>query len=122
MKQGLIFGLSILIFFYCTAIQKATPGRNKLEIVSVDSTDDFYVFSVIRSIDTIIVVGEKRNVSICRPFKKFIKEDSIHESAKLKSGLKYVWIGFNELTINNIKVKKKGELTKIVTNCMAFDD
>lgn len=54
--------------------------------------------------------------------RNILKEDSIHESAKLKSGLTYVWIGFNELTINNIKVKKKGELAKIVTNCMTFDD
>jgi len=109
-----------IAFLCCATNRKAFSEQGRLEIVAVDSTNDFYVFKTRRSSDTVIVVAEKGNISMCRPFKRFIIEDSVHETAKLKSGSAYVWIGFNEFTINDIKVKKKGELAKTVTNCMSF--
>lgn len=90
--------------------------------MKVDSTRDFYVFTVSKFSDGAKVIAEKTDVTLCKPFKKFIIVDSIQEVSKLKSGSKYVLIGFNEFTIDSIKIKNKGELAKVVRNCMSFTD
>lgn len=111
-----------IIFLSCSVGQKTFSGKSRLKIIAIDSTNDFYVFNTMKSVDTIIVVAEKGNMSMCRPFKEYIFEDSVHETAKLKSGTYYVWIGANEFTIDSIKLKKKGELAKIIWNCNCFTD
>ncbi|MCD1117461.1 hypothetical protein [Chryseobacterium turcicum] len=88
---------------------------NKLKILSIDSTNDYYVFNVRND----IILAEKRKVTSCNFFKNIIK-DSIIETSRLKSGKKHVIIGFNELTINNVKIKKKGKLAKVINGCGAF--
>lgn len=117
-----IWCLSV-IFLSCSVSQKPfSEKKNRLKIIEIDSTNDFYVFNAMKSNDTITVVAEKGIMSMCRPFKDYIIEDSIHETAKLKSGPYYVWIGANEFTINSIKIKKKGELANIIWNCSCFAD
>lgn len=120
MKKILAIGCLSIALFCCATNRKGFSGQNRLEIVAVDSTNDFYVFDTRKASDTVIVIAEKGNVVMCRPFKRFIIVDSVHETARLKSGSAYVWIGTNEFIIGNTKVKKKGELAQIVTNCMAF--
>jgi hypothetical protein len=113
----LFLGLSILS---CSTGKNNFYSKRKVEIIKIDSTRDFYVFTVGKVYDGMKVIAEKGDVSSCQPFKKFIIIDSIQEVSKLKSGSKYVLIGFNELTIGSIKIKNKGELAKIVRNCMSF--
>ena len=67
-----------------------------------------------------IIIAEKDKIKSCKPFKKYIIADSIKEEVRIKSGSKYVMIGFNEFTINKIKIKEKGELTKVINNCNSF--
>ncbi|WP_131797536.1 hypothetical protein [Chryseobacterium cucumeris] len=112
--------LTIFLFtvgiYSCTSVSKKTTiESNKIKILSIDSTSDYYVFTVRDD----IILAEKNKVTSCNFFKNIIK-DSIIETSKIKSGTKYVIIGFNELTINNIKIKKKGELVKAVNSCGAF--
>lgn len=107
MKETIVVCCLAIAFLCCAANRKNISKQGRLEIVAVDSTIDFYVFSAKRSSDTGIVVAEKGNISMCKPFKRFIIEDSVHETARLKSGSSYVWIGFNEFTIGNVKVKKR---------------
>lgn len=110
-----IFLFTVLIYSCTGVVKKTTAEPNTIKISSIDSTNDYYVFNVRND----IILAEKRKVTSCNSFKNIIK-DSIIETSRIKSGTKYIIIGFNELTINNIKIKKKGKLAKVVNSCEAF--
>lgn len=94
-----------------------------MEILKVDSTIEHYVFTI-KSKDNpqIIVIAEKRKVKGCKPFKRFIIKDSIEEVASVKAFNSYDMVGFNGYSIDGVKMKNRGELTKIISSCAAFTD
>lgn len=115
--------LSSCAFISCASNKKTSIYNiEKLKIYSIDSTADFYVFGVQNNLKKQIIIAEKNKIKLCKPFKKYIISDSIKEETRIKSGSKYVMIGFNEFTINKIKIKEKGELTKVINNCNSFSN
>jgi hypothetical protein len=69
-----------------------------------------------------IVIAEKEKVNSCKPFKKFILADSVHETSMIISGSGYDFVGMYLSYIDNIQIRKKGELVKIIWNCQSFTE
>lgn len=117
-----LFFLTLLItIIACATIKQNVQLVKKLEIIRVDSTNDHFIFKTKNESDyEIIVLAEKDKVNDCQPFKKFIIEDSIHQTSTLKAGAREYLVGFYLSTINGIKIRNSGELVKIIWNCDCF--
>ncbi len=114
----LLFAMSCSIHTY-----KPKQSANKLIITQVDSVKNLYVFNCKNLTNSLfIIIAEKQQLANCKPFKKFILLDSVKETTMIKTGSRPDIIGFDELTIDGVKVKKAGELTKIINNCEALVD
>lgn len=96
--------------------------KEKVEIIKVDTTGDYYVFSTSDTAKYSIVIAERDKLNGCKSFKKFIIIDSIKTTSKIKSGTTYDYIGFNGLIVDGIKIKNKGELANVIMNCASFTD
>jgi hypothetical protein len=122
MKNAFLFLLLIAVAS-CSTSKKAVRVNAKLRILRVDSTSALYVFNCKNSLDSnIIIIAEKEKFTYCKPFKRFILSDSVKESMEIKDGASFDIIGFDGLTIDKIRVKKAGELVKIIKNCSAIID
>ena len=99
------------------------PSLKKLEIIRTDSTRDHFI-SLTRNDSNkyVIVLAEVNKVNTCKPFKRYILEDSVHETSTIKSGNGFDILGFNVSTIDGIKIRNDGELIKIFWNCNCFTD
>jgi hypothetical protein len=120
--RKIFFSIPVLIFISCSTSRNSNQFKDKVEILKVDTTSDYYVFSTSDTAKYSIVIAEKGKVNGCKPFKKFIIIDSIKTTSKIKSGSTYDLIGFNGLIIDGIKIKNKGELAKIIVNCASFTE
>lgn len=116
---------SLLLFFLfiglLSSVGKQTIFGNrtilqteKVKVMTVDSTDEYYVFNTdSKSKEYSIVISEKKNLVACRHFGKFILIDSVKQSSNIKMGSGLTGIGFDGLTIDKVKVKNAGVLTKL---------
>lgn len=123
-KVKSLFLLILLVSIITCSVnrQNVQSGKN-LKIVKTDTTADFYVFNTRDdSNKEVIVLAERDMVSDCRPFKKFIIADSVHQTSVLKSGKGRDIAGFYLSTIDGIKIKQPDELPKIIWNCACFTD
>jgi hypothetical protein len=116
-----LFLFTIVLFFL---IKKSGVAPNdKVKILTIDSTSEYYVFNTNSlSKEYSIVIAEKTNLINCIRFKKFILIDSIKESINIKMGSRYTEIGFDGLTIGDVRIKNIGVLTKFITNCGSLSD
>ena len=111
-----------MVFFGFVNLIKGV-GNKKLEILKIDSTADLYVFNTkCNSKEFNIIIAEKQKLQTCYHFKRFILIDSIKESPKIKAGSRYDFIGFNEFTIDGVKVKNGGVLVKFIDNCESLSN
>jgi hypothetical protein len=117
----IIFSSTIAIG--CLLGNKKMESIRKLEIIKTDTTSEFYVFKTMSEAGSeVIVIAEKEKVNSCKPFKKFIVADSVHETSIIKSGSGYDFVGMYLSYIDNIQIRKKGELVKIIWNCQSFTE
>ena len=118
--------LLLLILFtssFCSIKSLHTPSTEKIEILKIDSTKEFYVFKTnSKTIENSIVIAEKSMLGECVYNRQFIIVDSIKQSSKIKSGSNYDLIGFNAFTIDGIKVKNSGVLIKYINNCQSLSN
>jgi hypothetical protein len=122
MKSLFILILTINVLA-CVSSKNNIHSVATLEIIKTDSIRDHFVFKTkSKSGKEIIVLAEKDSVNNCRPFKKFILSDSVHQTSELKSGSKKDLVGFYLSTIDGIKIRDEGELVKIIWNCNCFTD
>jgi hypothetical protein len=122
MKSLIILILTITIFA-CVSSKYNIHSKARLEIIKTDSIRDHFVFKTKNeSGNEVTVLAEKDKVNECKPFKKYIIADSIHQASAIKSGTRYDLIGFNVSTIDGIKIRDSGELAKLVWNCDCFTD
>ena len=113
----------ILLTISCSVSKQNVQSVKKLEIINTDSTSDHFVFKTkSESGNEVIVLAEKDSVNDCRPFKKFIIADSVHQTSTLKAGSGKDLVGFYLSTIDGIKIRNEGELVKIIWNCNCFTD
>lgn len=128
MKNLIYLQLLFVGLLFCgsnrvTFCKRTISNVGKVKIMKVDSTDEYYVFNTnSKSSEYSIVISEKINLVGCRHFGKFIIIDSIQESSSIKMGSRFTGIGFNGLTIGEVKVKNAGVLTKFITNCESFSN
>jgi hypothetical protein len=121
--KNIFFLISSLSILACSVSSQNVQPVKKLKIIKTDTTTDFYVFNTRDdSSKEVIVLAERDSVSNCRPFKKFIISDSVHQTSVLKSGSKKDLAGFNLSTIDGIKIKQPDDLPKIIWNCNSFTD
>jgi hypothetical protein len=122
MKSLFILILTIAILA-CVSNKDNIHSTGRLEIIRTDSIRDHFVFKTRNeSGNEVTVLAEKDKVSGCKPFKKYIIADSIHQVSAIKSGSRYDLIGFNVSTIDDVKIRDSGELAKIIWNCDCFTD
>lgn len=124
MKHTLFISILLgILLINCSVSRPNTQPINKFEIIKIDDVGDHIVFKTLTETKIEkIILAEKDSVKDCRPFKKFIIADSIHETTVLKSGNTIDIVGFNLSTINGIKIRNNGELVKIIWNCKCFAD
>ena len=121
--KSLFIVVLVIALLSCISSKSGSRSSVKLEIVSTDSIRDYFVFNTKSEIGhEMIILAEKRRVADCKPFKKFIIEDSIHRVSAIKSGSRYDLIGFNVSIINGVKIRDSAELVKIIWNCNCFID
>jgi hypothetical protein len=107
----------------CVGSNSGNHALKKLEIIRIDSTRDHFVFKTKDELGKeVIVLAEKDKVSGCRPFRKYIIVDSIHQVSAIKSGKRYDLVGFYLSTIDSVRIRSEGELVKIIWNCDCFTD
>jgi len=120
MKSLSILILTITILA-CVSSKNNIHSTGRLEIIKTDSIRDHFVFKTKNELgNEVIVLAEKDKVSGCKPFKKYIIADSIHQVSAIKSGSRYDLIGFNVSTIDGIKIRDSAQLAKIIWNCDCF--
>lgn len=121
--KNLFYLIAFVVFIACSASKKNIRTVEKLEIIQIDTTTDFFVFKTKNDTSKeVIVLAERDRMNDCRPFKKFIIEDSVHQTSVLKSGSHKIIAGFYLSTIDGVKIKHPGELPKIIWNCNCFTD
>src|SRR5580658_11245473 len=91
----------------CALSKKSIPSSNKMEIIRTDTIRDHFVFTTKDVFNNeVIILAEINKVEACRPFKKFIIADSVHQATAIKFGSRYDMIGFNVSIIDGIRIKK----------------
>lgn len=121
--RGIFIAILTSAILSCIGSNSGKQSSGKLEIIRSDSTRDHFVFKTKdESGKEVIILAEKDKVSECRPFRKFIIADSIHQVSAIKSGKRYDLVGFYLSTIDSVKIRSKGELVKIIWNCNCFTD
>lgn len=123
--KKIMFVLTILIAITLTSsVNKQNVQQvRKWEIIRTESITDHFVFTAKdESGVEKIVLAEKDSVKDCRPFKKFIIADSIHQTITLKSGNTIDKLGFYIRTIDGVRIRDSGSLIKIIWNCTCFTD
>jgi hypothetical protein len=122
MKRLFCLILSIAIIA-CVSSRNSIQSIRKLEIIKTDTIRGHYVFKTKDELDSeIIVLAESEKVEGCKPFKRFIIADSIHQVSAIKSGSRYDLIGFTVSIVDGIKIRDSAELVKIIWNCNCFTD
>jgi hypothetical protein len=121
--KDLFILILITAIISCISSKKNVQSVTRLEIIKTDSIRDHFVFKTRNELgNEIIVLAEKDKVSDCKPFKKYILADSIHQVSAIKNGKRYDLIGFNVSIIDDIQIRDSGELAKIIWNCNCFTD
>ena len=121
--KTLFFSILSMAFIAGSAWKQPDRSVEKLEIVEIDSTGDHFVFKTKNEAGKqVTVLAEQEKLIDCRPFKKFIIADSVHQTSTLKAGSSKDIVGFYLSTINGIKIRDEGELVKIIWNCACFTD
>ena len=119
----ILTSLAIIAIFSPVKLYHTKDQGKKIEIVRIDSTKEYYVFNTNSKLKEFsIVIGERKLVSDCVFKKKYILVDSIKESMNIKMGSYYTEIGFDALTIDKVKVKNAGILTKYIDNCESLSN
>jgi len=115
--------IPIITITACVLGRKNIHAPRKLEIIRTDTIRDHYVFKTkYEANNEVFVLAEKDKVESCRPFKKFIISDSIHQVSAIRLGSRYDLIGFNVSKIDEITIKKSNELANVILNCDSFTD
>src|SRR5690554_2269402 len=109
------------VIYSCNTVNSIYKKKNVIEIVKIDSIDIYYIFNT-NSKQNSIFIGEKEKLTKCLLFKKYLIKDSIKETPYLKDGGKKLYIGFHGFEIDDIIVKKTGELVKYINSCESFID
>ncbi|TAL50424.1 MAG: hypothetical protein EPN92_01755 [Chitinophagaceae bacterium] len=121
--KNLFFLIPLIAIITCSVSRQNIQPVKRLEIIKADTTRDFYVFKTMNdSSKEVIVLAEREKVNDCKPFKRFIIADSVHQTSVLKSGSGKDLVGFYLSTIDGIKIRTEGELPKIIWNCNCFTD
>jgi hypothetical protein len=121
--KNIIIVILFIITTFCSIRKNNINTTEKLEIIKTDTTSDFYVFKTKGSSNKEpIILAEREKINKCRPFKKFIIADSVHQTAIIKSGSSFVYAGFYLKYIDDIQIKNNNELIKIIWNCDCFSD
>jgi hypothetical protein len=119
--KSLFFLILCIVLIACVSSKNNSQSVTRLEIIRTDSIRDHFVFKTrSNSGKEAIVLAEKDKIGNCRPFKRFIIADSVHQVSAIKSGSRYDLIGFNVSIIDGIKIRDSAELTKIIWNCDCF--
>lgn len=118
LNRLIIYLLSALA--HSCATQNSISGNiRKIEIVKIDSTDIYYVFSTNNKKNPLII-GEKEKFAKCLLSEKYIIKDSIKETPYLKDGKRQLGIGFYGFELDGVPLKKAGELVKYIDDCKTF--
>jgi hypothetical protein len=105
----------------CTTHKNNTRSEQRLEIIRIDSLNDYFVFKTKSKINNeIIVLGEKDRMRDCEPFKRYILSDSIHEVSAIKDGSHKEILGSYLSQIDGIKIRDSGAFVKVIWNCNCF--
>jgi len=119
--KTLFFLILLITFIACSGWNQHDQSVRKLEIIKIDSTSDHFVFRTKNeSGKEVTVLAEKEKLVDCHLFKKFIIEDSVHQTSTLKAGSKKDLVGFYLNSIDGVKIRDKGELVKIIESCNCF--
>lgn len=121
--NGPFFLILCIALIACVSSKNNSKSAKRLEITRTDSIRDHFVFRTRNDFGReVIVLAEKSKVENCKPFKRFIIADSLHQVSAIKSGSRYDLIGFNVSIVDGIKIRDSAELTKIIWNCNCFID
>jgi pectate lyase len=115
--------LLVIIILACSASKQNPQAIKKLEIIRIESTSDHFVLTTKNESGTEnIILAEKDSVTVCRPFKKFIIADSVHNTTIIKSGNGKDIVGFYLSKIDGINIRDADGWVKIIWNCNCFTD
>lgn len=113
-----IYFLFFIIIVSCSSSKHKYNCKNKFEIIKVDTIRDYFVLQAKnKKNNEIIVLAEKDKMKDCKLLKNNIISDCISEEVAIKSGSKMTLIGLNISVIDGVKVREKGKLVKVISDC-----